>query len=276
MVLTRKMGVYWIEQEFGNKAMEAVHPLAPELAIPEVSLEEIKFQASSNDSAVAGARVSFFKKWTARARELEQQEKELKATMDEFVAKATANKRLLLFEEMLEFYGYPDMGVCDELKQGSTLAGDIDIQMTGMLPCKFLPALCTSEELLHKAALIRKTIMSEDGSSGDAMIDDTAWSNTLEEVDRGWLVGPLSDEQVDEHMPISRRFGSIQKRDKVALIDDFSESGVNGCVGATESPVLHTVDVACSALQLWLDACDTQSSPSGLQIRTYDLTSAYR
>ena len=105
----------------------------------------------------------------------------------------------------------PDMGVCDELKQGSTLAGDI--QMTGMLPCKFLPALCTSD-FLHKAA-------SDDGSSGDAMIDDTTWSNTPEEVDRGWLVGPLSDEQVDEHMPISRRFGSIQKRDKIALIDDF-------------------------------------------------------
>ena len=29
-------------------------------------------------------------------------------------------------------------------------------------------------------------------------------------------------------------------------------------------------DVSCSALQLWLNACDTQSSPSGLQIRTYD------
>ena len=76
--------------------------------------------------------------------------------------------------------------------------------------------------------------------------------------------------------PISRRFGLVQKRGKIRLIDDFSESGVNSCVGVVESLFLHTVDIACALLKVWFDECRVHGSDSGLDTRTYDLASAYR
>ena len=66
----------------------------------------------------------------------------------------------------------------------------------------------------------------------------------MEEVEKGWLLGPLSNSEVPDWQPVSRRFGLIQKKGKLRLIDDYTESGVNACVTSVEAPVLHTVDVA--------------------------------
>lgn len=75
--------------------------------------------------------------------------------------------------------------------------------------------------------------------------------------------------------PISRRFG-LQQRRKIRLIDDYTESGVNTCVTSVESPVLHTIDVACAVLALWFGLCGEQGLNPELVSRTFDLTSAYR
>ena len=48
--------------------------------------------------------------------------------------------------------------------------------------------------------------------------------------------------------PLYRRFGLKQKH-KVRLIDDFSQSSVNQSVTVSETPVLHTIDVACALMQ---------------------------
>ena len=51
------------------------------------------------------------------------------------VAQAVKDKRILLFKEMLEASGFPDLGVVDELKLGSDLIGDVPV--THMLPSQF-------------------------------------------------------------------------------------------------------------------------------------------
>ena len=71
----------------------------------------------------------------------------------------------------------------------------------------------------------------------------------------GWLEGPLDPSTVDVGAPISRRFGLVQREGKVRLIDDYTESGINGCVTISESPVLHAVDVAGAMLKLWFTRC---------------------
>ena len=76
--------------------------------------------------------------------------------------------------------------------------------------------------------------------------------------------------------PISRRFGLRQKKGKVRLIDDFSESGVNKCVTSVESPVLHTIDIACAALTFWFGESYKHGADPTVSVRTYDLASAYR
>ena len=104
----------------------------------------------------------------------------------------------------------------------------------------------------------------------------TVWRKTLEEVDKGWLQGPLPRCSVPGDQPICRRFGLLQKKDKVRLIDDFSESGVNSTVTSVESPVLHTIDVACAVLAFWFSLCNEGGVDPRLVVRTFDLTSAYR
>ena len=101
--------------------------------------------------------------------------------------------------------------------------------------------------LLEQSKLRRQQILSECKGSGDAEVDQEIWTQTLAERDRGWLTGPLPEQDVPENAPISKRFGLRQKH-KIRLIDDFSESAVNQTVLVSESRVLHTVDVASEAL----------------------------
>ena len=126
-----------------------------------------------------------------------------------------------------------------------------NVAETGMLPGSFSPALSTVEELQANAARIRPKINLETAGSGDSHIDSEVWTKTLEEVEKGWLVGPLQQCEVPDSHPISRRFGLLQTKGRVRLIDDYTESGVNTCVTTVDAPVLHTIDVACAVLALW-------------------------
>ena len=85
----------------------------------------------------------------------------------------------------------------------------------------------------------------------------------------------MTADQVPEGAPISKRFGLRQKH-KIRLIDDFSESCVNQTVTVFESPTLHTIDVACAAVACWFGDCMDAGVASDLQVKTFDLASAYR
>eukprot|EP00435_Cladocopium_sp_Y103_P008039 s5736_g2.t1 len=270
----KNFGVCWNEDEFVDAAMNLLHPLAPELAMPEVLLDEMRKQVVGSNLEVARDRAVFFKRWTDRACALAKEESELRSGMDKHVMRAVAGKKLLVFREMLEAYNYPDVAVCDELEKGAELIGEV--HETAMLPRKYVPALCSEEELAKRSEMVRATIMAENGSSGDSLVDEEVWNKTLDEVAKGWLLGPLDDSDVPLSSPISRRFGLVQKKNKVRLIDDFSESGVNACVTVVESPVLHTIDIACAFLQMWFSCCHRFNVSSALVTRTFDLTSAYR
>lgn len=273
--LTLKIfGVYWSVDEFLEQAKQVKHPLSAERALPSILLQSLKDNINTSPSELARKRTEFVVKWTNRAKELEPEEIKLKASMDGQVAQAMKGKRLCLFREMLCHYNYPDVAVVDELQAGADLVGNV--AATGMLPQKFQPALLTVEELGHRSELVRSTIMQQDGSSGDPQLDEQVWSKTMDEVAQGWLEGPLEEDSVSSRAPLSRRFGLIQKKDKVRLIDDYTESGVNSCVGTEESPTLHTIDVACAMLTAWFAERGNAGKESTLDARTFDLTSAYR
>ena len=246
-------GVYFSEEEFLNEAMKAQHPLAAELALPHELREAILFNFNAADHEVVKHRASFLAKWVSRAKQLSADECSLKDSMDPKVASAVRNKRILVFKEMLIDTGFPDLGVVDELITGASLTGEVPA--TGMLPGKFTPAVATDAEIREAASRIRPKLDSDNLGSGDPIIDAEVWRKTLEEVERGWLQGPLPRSSVPGDQPISRRFGLLQKKGKVRLIDDFSESGVNSTVTSVESPVLHTIDVACAVLAFWFFVC---------------------
>jgi hypothetical protein len=86
-----------------------------------------------------------------------------------------------------------------------------------MLPGKFEPALISEEELCASAVRVRKVAVNDVRGSGDADIDEIVWQKTLDEVAKGWLVGPLEEEQVPVDRPLSRRFGLRQRSLHVLL-----------------------------------------------------------
>ncbi|CAL1145137.1 unnamed protein product [Cladocopium goreaui] len=226
-------GVYFSEEEFLNEAMKAQHPLAAELALPHELREAILFNFNAADHEVVKHRAAFLAKWVCRAKQLSSDECSLKDRMDPKAASAVHNKRILVFKEMLIDTGFPDLGVVDELITGASLTGEVPA--TGMLPGKFTPAVATDAEIREAALRIRPKLDTDNLGSGDPIIDAEVWRKTLEEVERGWLQGPLTRSSVPGDQPISRRFGLLQKKGKVRLIDDFSESGVNSTVGLCQA-----------------------------------------
>ena len=267
-------GVYWTPKEFVEFAREVSHPLSPECVLPDILLGAVNLNSSSNPGEIAGRRTAFVKHWTDRATALHCEEQRLRAKMDPWVNTATRGKRILVFKEMLRACDFPDPNVCDELEHGVDLIGSVP--RTGMLPGKYKPALCTKEALCQHAARMRPALNSQALGSGDDSIDETVWRKTLEEVENNWLLGPLNSDQVPRSAPISRRFGLSQKGGKVRLIDDYSESNVNSCVNTSESPILHTVDIACAMFAMWFEACKRHGRDLPLAVRTFDLKSAYR
>ena len=266
-------GFHWEPEEFVAKASSVEHPMAAELIVPEILLDEIKFQTSSPPLAVVKKRLKFVARWTSRAKELVKEEIVFKAKMDPLVAKVVANKKLLLFQEILKEIEFPDLDVVDEMVCGADLTGDVPL--TGLLPPKFVPPMLDESSLSHQSKLLRQGKSDHASSSGVREVDLEVWRKTLEEVELSWMEGPFELSSIPETSPITRRFG-LQQKHKTRLIDDFTQSGVNHFVTVHEAPSLHTVDIAASVIMVWLRLCSQRKVSSQMLIKTFDLSSAYK
>ena len=147
---------------------------------------------------------------------METDERALKASMDPQLSAAVASKRILVFEETLKDADYEDLGVVDELRLGAQLIGDVEI--TGMLPPRFVLAMLSEKMLGQQAKLGRAKFEVRGQGSQDHEIDVSIWEQTLQEVEDGWLVGPLALRDVPMSSPPFR--GVL---DKIRCIDDECE-----------------------------------------------------
>ena len=223
---------------------------------------------NNSSATIIANRASWFKKWLARSKELEGDEMAFKEGLPNHLKNILAPKRLLAFREMLEEQCYPDMGVFDEIANGTGLTGTV--QDCGLFEKVFRPSDITEEFLRGNATQNRKAIFHATRSSGDAEIDEVVYSKTLEEVSTGWLVGPLEFDTLPKEAIVSMRFG-LRQPNKIRLIDNFSGSMVNATVQSFESPKPHTTDVVASVLLSLLDCKNKQFLG-----RAYNLKSAYR
>lgn len=69
---------------------------------------------------------------------LRSEEQPLKNEMDSEAAAILGGNNFLLWEAMLQAVDYPDLGVVDEFKQGSSLVGRVD--RMGLWPSQFCTA----------------------------------------------------------------------------------------------------------------------------------------
>ena len=113
-----------------------------------------------------------------------------------------------------------------------------------------------------RKALIRKIEEQEIDDLVKEVYDLTTAEGTGE-VDRGWAVGPFTEEEMTERMghdlwTACRRFGVIQRdlttlKEKVRLIDDLSEYFVNACTTCKDKISVAGVDAITGFIKMWAD-----------------------
>ena len=140
-------GMPWTPSQFVMQAVAAGHPCAMQAALPDVLRSAIAWNARTSEREASAFRNMWFQKWMKRA--LELRASELKAGLDGDVASILRSKRLCLWKEMLHEYGYPDVGVLDEIQNGTVLTGKVPY--TGLFNPMDKPA-SLSEDCLKENA----------------------------------------------------------------------------------------------------------------------------
>ena len=266
-----RVGIPWDPIEFIGQAGKLGHPYH-QLSKSNRFLEELIEQLVYKPNVVRSKRKSFIERWSNRARTLEPEEAKLKAGMAPHRRKILDSERILVFKEMLEEIRYDDMEVVQEIIEGATLTGDI--QVTGVLDAKFKPASIDVSELMEISEQVKQQIRQRTVSCGNGETDAMLWSETLEEVDKGHLEGPFEFESVPADCLISSRFPLMQG-DKLRPIDNYSSSLINETVTVSEKPVTHSID-EIALLITKLSKVAKKKGLTELYGRTADLKSAYR
>ena len=266
-------GIFRIPQEFVDEAVKVGHPINNACVLPKVLLEAVRLTKQCGPGELAKKRLETLRFWLNRASQLKDDESDLHRSLPPSLERILQPKRLLLLKDMLKHYGYPDLGVVDEIISGTTLTG-----VSPHVECfeqSFKPAKITEDELSSSATGSRHAMFRSTRSSGDPFIDSEVHSKTLAELESGWLEGPVPFDSLPNNAVVNRRFGIKQSSGdsvKVRLIDDYSASGVNSSVQVSSMPKLHTLDVVAAL-------CLEISRPPILEPfvgKTVDLSAAYR
>ena len=257
--------------QFIAAAVKAGHPNQLSQVLPTQLETAVVNHVELGSAGIALKRTQWVKKWLKRRLELSKEQSLKCESVPDHIKSIAGNKQTILLKEMLQDVSYPDPEVADLLVTGAELCGwlpETDVfQKKLKVPTMSVPQLKSLASLNAAAVLIRAT------SSGDAELDQQVWLATQEELDKGWLEGPLDESLISDHAVISRRFG-IRQSDKIRVIDDFSESLVNSTVGSFEKIDLMAVDETASLVLKTMQ--QFSGKPVDLKARTFDLKSAYR
>ena len=217
--VSQKWAIPWEPLEFIAAAHKAGHPMSLRSVVPEVLQEVVRYYDRNNIADRVAKRAENAKYWLAKASSLAAEEKQLKSKLHPSVCKVLSPKRIVLWREMLKAYNYHDLGVVDELVNGTKLTGNIP--PCGLWSAKFSPSTVTEEELSSLARRQRPLVQHSAIISDDEEVNSSVWQQTLEEVQSGLAEGPFDLEVIPSSSPISRRFG-IRQNGKIRCVDDFT------------------------------------------------------
>ena len=129
-------------------------------------------------------------------------------------------------------------------------------------------------DLKQSANDIRRGIVNATRSSGNPEIDRGTYEATLGEVSRGWLTGPIPEEDLKPNSLVTRRFGVLQNN-KIRPIDNYLESGLNSTASASDTITLHSADCIAAGLSHRLQH-DNKCALHRLLLKSWDLHKAYK
>jgi len=213
-------------------------------------------------------RENFMKRWLRRSLELREEEKAFHERLPDHLKKILGGKRLLLWKEILQDLGYPDVSVVDDMISGFALTGWAPT--TGIFRPDVRKPSLSVKQLVNMSPGLNASVLESILRTEPGEHDQFVWDETLSEVSKGWL--GESDEFGECF--IARRF-PVPRKSKIRLVDDFSVAGVNAAFGLREKLRVQAVDELCAYLASMLDDTSNADLP-GLVGRTYDLRSAYK
>ena len=209
-------------EDFVREAAKVGHPRFLPYSCTSPIDELIKDNLFPDERNTETIRVEFFNHWLERAKELNKSANTDHGGMEDYAKTVLAGKRLQLMGEILQSLGYPDSKLVADIKSGFRLAGSMrDSNVFMSLP---RPPTLSFKALLRTSQGLQKAIMKRVRASGESELNEAAWAETLKELDNGWIWAD-DDSSLDGKI-IARRFG-IQQGDKVRVIDNFKECGLN-------------------------------------------------
>ena len=213
-------------------------------------------------------RAMAFKRWLKRSLELKEEEERLHATFPPHLKSLLSGKRLLLWKEILLELNYSDCSVVDDICKGFPLTGWA--KKTEVFESCVRRPEHSLDQLKKKSKGLNAAVLGSLAKGDWTEVDDKVWSDTQDELDKGWLALPFNV----SFSFIAKRFGLVQK-EKVRMIDDSSVCGINSAYGLTEKLRVQAVDELASFLALLLNHQLHCTLPQVVG-RTYDLKSAYK
>ena len=256
--------------DFVKKAAQVGHPRFLPYAGSEQLDDLLRTNLNHHACGLDDLRLAFFKKWVKRAKELERNERNLRLNLGEHVRHVLQGKRLLVFKEMLEDLQFPDKNLFSDIISGFRLSGWMrDSQVFMSLP---RPPKLTLEALLKSSLGLQKAVLKRVREPEDAELHLAAWEETQAECERKWI---WEDTTGDLHNKIiAHRFG-LRQNEKVRVIDNFKQCGLNDACGLPEKFTLHGVDFIAASLIRAL-VLNQKSNMVALKGKTFDLKAAYK
>ena len=171
-------------------AKDAGHPINFENMLPEALCNALRVSMSTSPKELLASRLEELKRWTELARMLECREKELHQRMPRHAQGIMAPKRILLWQALLQKFGYPDMEVVSEVVDGVTLLGTVG--SVAAFAQTFKPAQRSVQELRESARVSREALVWSSRSSGDSFLDAEVYRKTLDNWTQGGCQAPLT------------------------------------------------------------------------------------
>ena len=246
------LGKFRMPSEFLEAAKLAQHPADIHGAVPDELVRAILDLLSKPPH-------EFVKRLLHSTRELAKLVQDNKFEDDKVISnlhpalsRVLKDKKLFTHAQLAERIEYPDLELPTDIAQG--------FQLVGMQPFTHvfshevrLPTVSVGE-LRRISSVNNKAIRSRVASCGDPEVDKEAWELVQEEVNSGWLLGPVYTESdlsglVDGFPHVSRRF-PLRQTNKIRPIDDLSESSVNEAFGSHDKIQVHDSDTMCALVRL--------------------------
>ena len=249
-------GVYRPPDVFAREALKVKHPFDEPFLKDDANLGAIKSILQLGPEEVARRRAKVLDHYRRRRDELAGEEAVLKASMDPDVRRVMEGKNLLSFKEVMADAGVVDQNLFSDMLHGFRLTGEL--KASGQFPEVLKPAAIDLDHLKKTSRWAKFLIDSScKKASSDVEVAAEVWKETAEQVQRGWLKGPMSWREVEEKfggcwVP-SKRFG-VQQNEKVRCVDDLSEFLINSTVTQTERIELEGLDHVVALARLFVGA----------------------